>query len=297
MSFPNRITKDTSARKGPAPLAPHDAALQAYMQTFVNSIHDNTALATHARHSEHLHDSQALKVCFIESYNDAVRKLNKKFADDLTTLNAERDKKVAELRREFASDPLATIVKQQNVAAGRNEQSATGRNEQSHPRVEQAAKVAAGEPLAASIKQEPVEDPTQAAPTPTVLEGVSTVTPATETANASSTIQSAGVSSGAESVSANAITTSEAQQQSGGCAEVGIAGSSGTEGGQDCEDLVKVKSEVIQTGLESRDVRADSVIAASDDQLQHTAPLDDCPGTDDSTDRPASNVYVDLTTA
>ncbi|CAK1364504.1 unnamed protein product [Cercospora beticola] len=289
MSFPNRITKDTSARKGPAPLAPHDAALQAYMQTFVNSIHDNTALATHARHSEHLHDSQALKVCFIESYNDAVRKLNKKFADDLTTLNAERDKKVAELRREFASDPLATIVKQQNVA--------TGGNEQSNRPVEQAATVAAGEPRAAAIKQEPVEEATRATPTSAVVQGLPTVTPATEARNGTSTIQPAGVSSGVESVSTNAIPTSEAQQQSGGCAEVGIAGGPENEGGQDPQDLVKVKSEVIQAGLETRGMRADSVIAASDDQPQRTAPLDDCPGTVDSPDRPASSVYVDLTAA
>ncbi|PPJ54384.1 hypothetical protein CBER1_07768 [Cercospora berteroae] len=294
MSFPNRITKDTSARKAPAPLAPHDAALQAYMQTFINSIHDNTTLATHARHAEHEHDFQALKICFIESYNDAVRKLNKKFADDLTALNAERDVKVAELRREFANDPLGTIMKQQTVA--------TGGNKQRTASVEQGAQtalanVATGQPRAAAVKLEPVEEATQAAPTCAVLQGVSTPTPVTEAANASNTIRSAGISSEMESTGAHASPTSEVQQQNGGDPEVGLAGGSQIEGAQGCQALVKVKSEVIQAGLENRGVRADSVVAASDDQLQHTATLDVCPGTDDSTDKRASSVYVDLTAA
>ncbi|GIZ45758.1 hypothetical protein CKM354_000891100 [Cercospora kikuchii] len=287
MSFPNRITKDTSARKGPTPLAPHDAALQAYMQTFINSIYDNTASATHARHSEHLHDSQALKVCFIESYNDAVRKLNKKFADDLTTLNAERDKKVAELRREFANDPLGTIVKQQSVANGRNEQS--GRSVEQGARME-PTNVAAGESRAARVKQEPVEEAMQAAPASSILQERSISTPATEAADAPRTLQLTLALELESTASAP-----EAQQQNGGCAELAIAGSSGKETRQGCQDLVKVKSEVIEAGLENRGVRADSVLAESDDQVQKPASLDACPGTNDRTDRPDSSVYVDLT--
>lgn len=294
MSFPNRITKDTSARKGPAALTPHDAALQAYMQTFINSIHDNTAAATHARHSEHLHDSQALKACFIESYNDAVRKLNRKFADDWTALNAERDKKVAELRREFANDPLGSIMAQQNAA--------TSRNEQKNVSVEQRARmepanVAAGEPRAAAVKQEPGEEATPAMSTCATPQERSVSMPANETANASSTSQSAGLPSEHGSVGANALPSSQSQPQNEDSAAAGIGGGLGDGAGQGCQDLVEVKSEVIQAGLENRGVRADSVVAMCKNQVQETAPLDACPGTHNTTDRSASSSYVDLTAA
>ncbi|KAM3416604.1 hypothetical protein BST61_g8195 [Cercospora zeina] len=161
MAFPFRITKDMSARKGPSPVAPHDAALQAYMQSFVASIDYNTSLAERFRHTEHVSDLESLKKYFVDEYNDAHRELTNKYAEDLRALNGERNAKVAELRLEFANDPLATIMKHQNVATGRIEQSTASAQQSSQTR---SANVDAAVARAAAIKQEPVEEGTGSAP-------------------------------------------------------------------------------------------------------------------------------------
>ncbi|KAF2215084.1 hypothetical protein CERZMDRAFT_82159 [Cercospora zeae-maydis SCOH1-5] len=257
MAFPYGITKDTSARKGPSPVAPHDAALQAYMQSFVASIDYNTALAEQSRHSEHVIDVDGLRRYFTREYNDALRELKNKYAEDLRALNGERNAKVAELRIEFAKDPLATIVTHQNAATGRTAQRNASAQQDPQTR---SANVDAAVARAAAIKQEPVEEETRLASTRSPLAVLETDT---EKANLPTPLQPIESPRELENARANEDHAEEVAKLHQHLPEVELTSASGgVEGLQDCQDLIEVKQEVISAGAEN------SVVAVCDNQTQ-----------------------------
>ncbi|KAI5362320.1 hypothetical protein Slin15195_G059710 [Septoria linicola] len=162
MGLPGGITKDTSARKNMTPLAPHDAALQAYMQSFIQSIEQDFTAQWYSRQAEHGRDVEALRAYFNVHYNKARSELEKKYSADQEQLSSKGSAKVLELRTDFAQDALAATARHQSNASTGESNGVAERSDPDATADATATSANAGAALARasalSIKQEDTVD-------------------------------------------------------------------------------------------------------------------------------------------